>query len=423
MNILNNKLSVSLALVLIVLCGCSEKAVDTHSVRSDTDEIIFNIGDQNSDNSTDSQNEHSSESDIYSEMISSMTVEEKVGQLFFIRPEQLIDDSYVDDESIVGEDGEGATYVSDNFIEMYSEYPVGGFVLFAKNIEYPEQLISFTNDLKSIGKIDTLIAVDEEGGIVTRLAGNENFNLPYIGTMESIGLTGDVTNAYDAGDAIGEYLSDYGIMWDLAPVADINTNPDNRVIGNRSFGSDPQLAAKMVRSYIDGLHDHGVKSTLKHFPGHGDTTDDTHTGNVYVEKTWDELLQAELIPFAENLDVTDAVMTAHITLPNVTDDDLPCSLSYVMITEKLRGELGFEGVVICDSLAMGGVTDRYTSGEAAVMAFEAGCDVLLTPQNFYEAYRGVLDAVNSGEITQERLDESVRRILILKEPLIKEVKQ
>ena len=125
--------------------------------------------------------------------------------------------------------------------------------------------------------------------------------------------------------------------------------------------------------------------------------------------------QAELVPFAENIDVTDAVMTAHITLPNITDDTLPASMSYELITEKLRGELGFDGVVICDSLAMGAVTNEYSASEASVMAFKAGCDVLLTPQNFYEAYEGVLSAVNSGEITQERLDESVRRILKLKE--------
>lgn len=404
---LKRNLTLSLALTALILCSCTNKTVTDDTVTSsDTDEILYQITSESSLPDT--------ENGVYEDILMSMTVEEKVGQLFFIRPEQLIDDSYVNDEKIIDEEDEGVLYVSERMQEMYMQYPVGGFVLFAKNIDTPSQLLEFTDDLISIGKTDTLIAVDEEGGIVTRLAQNPAFDLPIIDAMEDIGNTRDTSNAYYAGDTIGEYLADYGIMWDLAPVADLNTNPDNIVIGNRSFGSDPDLASQMVRSYIDGLHNHGVKSTLKHFPGHGDTTADTHSGYVSVEKTWEELKQAEIVPFEENSDVTDAVMTAHITLPNVTDDGLPASLSYELITEKLRGELGFDGVVICDSLAMGAVTEEYTSSEAAVLAFEAGCDVLLTPQNFYEAYEGVLNAVQSGEITQERLDESVRRILELK---------
>ncbi len=411
MNQLTNKLAVSAALISLVLCACSQRTPETPVTDSGTDEILFHMTDNENGEESGSPDFHD---DAYSEILASMTAEEKAAQLFFIRPEQLIDDSYVNDESISGEEGEGATYVSDNIRKMYSQYPVGGFVLFAKNIKDPSQLMSFTHDLVNIGTLNTLIAVDEEGGIVTRISGNENFDLPYIDTMENIGLTGDTQNAFFAGDTIGEYLSEYGIKWDLAPVADLNTNPDNIVIGSRSFGSDAELSSKMARAFIDGLHGHGVKSTLKHFPGHGDTTEDTHSGYVSVEKTWEELEAAEIIPFAENLDVTDAVMTAHITLPNVTDDGLPCSMSYEMITGKLRDELGFDGVVVCDSLAMGAVTEQYSSGDAAVMAFNAGCDILLTPQNFYEAYNGIIDAVKSGEITEERLDESVTRIFRLK---------
>ncbi len=411
---LKRNLTVFIALVAVILCGCTERTNTTETVsNNDTDEILYQITSESTQSNQTASTTNDTE--IYDNLLTSMTTEEKVGQLFFIRPEQLIDDSYLNDEAIMGEDNEGVFSVSERMRDMYTQYPVGGFVLFAKNIDTPSQLLEFTDDLVSIGKTDALIAVDEEGGIVTRLAQNPAFDLPLIDAMEDIGNTGDTSNAYSAGNTIGEYLAEYGIMWDFAPVADLNTNPENIVIGNRSFGSEPELASKMVRSYVDGLHNHGVKSTLKHFPGHGDTTADTHSGYVSVEKTWEELKQAELVPFAENIDVTDAVMTAHITLPNITDDTLPASMSYELITEKLRGELGFDGVVICDSLAMGAVTNEYSASEASVMAFKAGCDVLLTPQNFYEAYEGVLSAVNSGEITQERLDESVRRILKLKE--------
>ena len=412
-NIENKKCLLSLLLITVILCGCADQTENTfessETENTDTDEVLLSLDDQTASDSDVLQHNK------YDDLLSSMTTEEKVAQLFFIRPEQLIDDSYVNDEAIVGSEGEGAVYVSDNIKTMYEKYPVGGFVLFAKNIDTPEQLMSFTHDLKSLGEINTLIAIDEEGGIVTRIAQNDNFNVPYIDTMESIGITGDESNAYFAGDTIGEYLADYGIFWDFAPVADLNTNPDNIVIGSRSFGSDAQLSSGMVRSYIDGLHAHGVKSTLKHFPGHGDTSEDTHSGYVCLNKTWEELSETELVPFVLNLDRTDAVMAAHITLPGVTDDGLPCSMSYDVITGKLRGELGFNGVVVTDSLAMRAITDSYSSGEASVMAFEAGCDVLLTPQNFYEAYKGVLDAVESGEIAVERLDQSVGRILALKD--------
>ncbi|MBQ1389816.1 MAG: glycoside hydrolase family 3 protein [Clostridia bacterium] len=404
---LNSKLSkwILFAFTVVILCSCDEKS------DIDTNENVSNIDDTESEITYQvSSNDNS--------ILDSMTTEEKVGQLFFIRPEQLIDDSYVNDEAIVAEENEGVFSVSDQMRKMYAQYPVGGFTLFAKNIDTPSQLSQFTSDLISIGTTDTIITVDEEGGIVTRLAQNPAFGLPLIDDMENIGSTNDVTNAYAAGDTIGGYLADYNIFWNFAPDADLNTNPNNIVIGSRSFGSDPILCSKMVRSYIDGLHAHGVKSTLKHFPGHGDTTDDTHSGYVSVEKTWEELKQTEIFPFAENLDATDAVMIAHITLPNVTSDGLPASMSHELITGKLRDELGFDGVVICDSLAMGAVTENYASDEAAVLAFEAGCDVLLTPQNFYEAYKGILNAVNSGEITQERLDESVARILEIKGNII-----
>ena len=171
----------------------------------------------------------------------------------------------------------------------------------------------------------------------------------------------------------------------------------------------------MVSACIDGFHSKGVMTCLKHFPGHGDTSEDTHDGFVSVEKTWDELLDEELIPFADNLDKTDMVMVAHITLPNVSDDGLPASLSKVMITDKLRGEMGYNGVVITDALAMGAIEENYKIEDSAVKVIEAGADLILMPSLFVDTYDAVLAAVNSGDISAERLDESVGRILTLKE--------
>ena len=263
--------------------------------------------------------------------------------------------------------------------------------------------------------VDVQVAdVDEEGGRVARIARNPAFGVSNVGSMESLAASGDPGRVRDAAAKIGAYLADYGFTMDLAPVADMNTNPRNVVIGDRSFGSDPDTVTDMVAAYVEGLHSKGVSSVLKHFPGHGDTEDDSHWGTVTVKKTWQELLSAELIPFMRNLDKTDAVMVAHITLPNITGDGLPATLSKELIHGRLRQELGYDGLVITDSLSMGAITDHYGAAQAAVLAFEAGNDVLLLPENYVEAFNGLLSAVENGEISEERLDESVLRILRLK---------
>ena len=172
----------------------------------------------------------------------------------------------------------------------------------------------------------------------------------------------------------------------------------------------------MVSAEIKGLHESGIMSCAKHFPGHGDTKGDTHYEFVYVEKTWDELLDCEIIPFTAAMDAdTDMIMVAHIAARNVTDDGLPSSMSKEMITDRLRGELGYKGVVITDSMAMGAVADKYSPAEAAVKSIQAGADIILMPEDYKAAFQGVLDAVNNGTISQERLDESVLRILNLKQ--------
>ena len=184
------------------------------------------------------------------------------------------------------------------------------------------------------------------------------------------------------------------------------------MIGDRSYGNDPVTVGKMVSAQLDGLHKSGIIGTLKHFPGHGDTKDDTHSGYVSVNKSWDELKECELVPFISVLDKADTIMVSHITVTSI--DKLPSSLSYEIITRKLRNELGYNGVIITDSMAMGAVADSYTSDIAAVMAVKAGADIILMPESLEKSFNAVLNAVNSGEISMERLDESVLRILKMK---------
>ena len=342
------------------------------------------------------------------EVLAGMTLREKVGQLFVIRPEQL---NLSDSNSRLNG---GQTRVTDAMRSAYARYPVGGFALFGDNIFSPAQLKEFMSDLRTLGPVTPILAVDEEGGSVARLANKSRFGLENVGSMSSIGKTGDPQKAYDAGAYIGGYLSDYGFTLDFAPVADVRSNPKNTVIGKRSFGSDPQLVSTMVSYYIDGLHSKGVKACIKHFPGHGDTTGDTHKGFVQLNKTGSELVATELVPFMGNLGKTDVVMVAHISLPKITGDGKPASLSRQIITDGLRNNMGFKGVVVTDSLQMGAITGKYKSGEAAVLALEAGVDILLMPSSLPAAYEGVMQAVESGRISEARIDESVLRILKLK---------
>ena len=342
--------------------------------------------------------------------LSEMSLEEKVGQIFVIRPEQLWTD--ISEESINSSDDGGITEVDDEMARLASEYHIGGYILFDRNIVSPDQVKKFTADLKEISDIPPMLLLDEEGGSVARLAGSEGFDdVPEFPDMHYIGDSGDPAEARNAGAKIGAYLKEYGFTGDLAPVADINSNPDNVVIGDRAFGDDPQTVSAMVSAFAEGLEDSGVTSCLKHFPGHGDTSSDTHSGYVGVTKTWDQLLSEELVPFIDNMDKADMIMTAHLTMENVSSDGLPASLSKEIITGKLREELGYQGIVITDALAMGAVAENYGSGQAAVLAFDAGNDVILLPADIKQAYAAVLDAVRSGEISEQRLDESVLRIL------------
>lgn len=335
-------------------------------------------------------------------MMEQMPLEEKVGQLFIVAPEALVSG------------GSNITGLSDDLKEGLEKYPVGGIIHFAGNITAPEQISAFNADLQGSSAIPLFICVDEEGGIVARLARNGAFDLPKYKSAASVGSGGDSADALEMGSTIGSYLSEYGFNLDFAPVADVNTNPNNPVIGSRAFSSDAATAARMAGAMAEGLRQQGIIPTFKHFPGHGDTAEDSHVGLAVSHKTEAEMRQCEWLPFA-TAGSLDCVMAGHIAVPEITGDMTPATMSYRVITEILKEDLGFSGLVVTDSLSMGAITDTYSSGEAALKALEAGCDLLLMPEDLEEAYSAVLSAVQDGSYSEDKLNETVRRILQFKQ--------
>lgn len=349
-------------------------------------------------------------------LLAEMTLREKVGQLFLVRPDAL--DPALSQETVDDADAPGATKLSESMAAFLKEYPVGGVVVFGKNITGEAQLVQLIDELQQTSAVPMLIGVDEEGGTVARLANSPGFDLPQYESAAAVGAQG--TEAVRAMSAeIGTYLTEYGINLDFAPVADVNTNPDNPVIGTRAFSSDPQTAADCVAAAVEGFSRAGMLCCLKHFPGHGDTANDSHDGAVYTEKTMEELRACEFLPFEAGIQAgAPLVMVGHIAAPNAVEGEggqLPATFSHTIITDVLRGELGFTGVVVTDSLSMGAVTGTYTPGEAAVLALQAGADLLLMPAGLTQAYDEVLAAVEDGRLNEERIDESVARILALKQ--------
>ena len=348
-----------------------------------------------------------------------MTLREKVGQLFYVRPECLDTTIHFNQPGDVDASSDDITAIKLQAVNatmrgVNEKYPVGGIILYAHNIEDEAQLSAFISQIRALNG-SPLLCIDEEGGRVARIANNTNFNVEKFESMEAIGATGDPQNAYRCANVIGTYLRRYGFNIDFAPVADVNTNPENIRIGNRAFSNDPQVAAPMVTGYLQGLKDAGITGCIKHLPGHGDTQADTHYGYAQSLKTWDEMLACEMITFRAGIQWgTQLIMTAHIAAPNVTGTDVPATMSPLILQDKLRGELGYQNLIITDAMEMGAITRQYTNGEAAVGTLQAGADIVLGPQNFVEAFDAVVKAVEDGVLTEQRIDQSVRRILRLK---------
>ena len=344
--------------------------------------------------------------DKVQQIVDSMSLEEKVAQLFLVQPEAIVD---------IGT----ATAAGDATKQAINKTPVGGFVYFSDNLQSEQQVQDMLRNVQKYSEdrigLSAFLSVDEEGGTVARVASTGRFDVTDVGDMAKIGASGDVQQARQAGETIGSYLSELGFNLDFAPDADVLTNPDNTVVEKRSFGSDPRVVSDMSLAVAQGLAQHQVYSVYKHFPGHGATAGDTHQGYAYTDKTLDELKQSELIPFENAIQNNAAfIMAAHISATRVTGDDTPASLSKTMITDILRGQMGYDGIVVTDAMNMGAVTEQYTSAQAAVKALQAGADLVLMPEDFQEAYQGVLDAVKDGTLTEQRINESVTRIVKVK---------
>lgn len=342
------------------------------------------------------------------ERISAMTLRQRVGQLFFIRPENL-QPEYVSGQSSVPL----VTEFTDTMVSAFVKYPCGGFVLFAYNCVNPEQIHALVDRIHTL-EDRPMVCIDEEGGRVARIGNNDAFGLKKIPNMTALSKFG-VDSVRNAAGYIGAYLAEYGFDADLAPVADVNSNPLSPIIGVRAFSENPDTAAKMVCAYMEGLQSRGVLSCLKHFPGHGEAATDSHLGYAESGKTWEEMLECEMKPFKAGIEKdVPMIMIAHITAPQVDTNCIPSTLSRIIIEEKLRGELGYKGLVVTDGMGMGAISKHYTAAEAAIAAIQAGVDVVLLPANYMEAFEAVVKAVEDGTISEDRINASVRRILLAK---------
>ena len=390
--------------------------------------------------------------DLIKKHVGTMSMEDKVSGLFIITPEALTGVSPV-------------TEAGETTKEAIESLPVAGLIYFAGNIESREQLVRMLANTEQWGGVNLgvettdentvrqdlsgepesaaagestaaeayaedaggtdqeetsgytihippFLAVDEEGGLVSRIA-DSSIEVPYVGPMADIGASGDPEAAFEAGNTIGGYLHELGFNLDFAPDADVLIDPGNQTIGDRSFGTDPALCGQMVGRYVDGLHQNGIASCIKHFPGLGDTEMDTHTGGAWSSRTLEDYQGAEFLSFLGGINAgTDMIMISHLSNTELTGSDLPASLNKTLITDILRNGLGYEGVIITDSFQMGAVTERFDSAEAAVAAIEAGADLVLMPMDFRSARQGILDAVAAGRISEERIDQSLCRILL-----------
>lgn len=335
---------------------------------------------------------------LVDETLAGMTLHEKVCQMMFVTPEEL-----------TGEDG--VTVVGDATRQALENYPVGGIVYFAKNLESQDQVKEMIDNSQKYSSIGLFVATDEEGGVVNRLM--DTVGTTYIGSMYYYKDDGDET-AYENAYTIANDMSALGFNLDFAPVADVWSNPDNTVIGERAYSDDYAQAAELVGNAVKGFNDGGVMCTLKHFPGHGDTAEDSHYSSAYVHRTKEEIMADEMQPFRSGIEAgAEFVMVGHLIVPDI--DEVPATLSYKIATGILRDELKFEGVAITDSFEMESIADNYSVDDAVVMSVKAGMDMILQPKDMASAVNSIEQAVADGELSEDRIDESVRRILTLKE--------
>jgi beta-N-acetylhexosaminidase len=346
--------------------------------------------------------------------IEQMSLAQKVGQLFMTYAYGETADTQAPADVAANR----AAYGVDNAAQLIDRYHLGGVIYFAwsNNVNDPEQIAGLSNGVQdaALGSrpgIPALVSTDQEGGIVARV-GPPATQVP--GNM-ALGAGRSAEDAQTAAALTGEELAAMGVNWDFAPVADVNVNPQNPVIGVRSFSEDPGLTADLTAAQVRGYQGAGIAAAAKHFPGHGDTATDSHTGLPVITHTRAQWEQIDKPSFQAAVDQgIDAIMTAHIVVPALDPSEDPATLSHPILTGILRQEMGYDGVIITDALGMAGVREKYGDARVPVLALKAGADMLLMPPDLDLAFNAVLDAVANGELSEQRIDESVARVLSLK---------
>ncbi|MBB6622925.1 beta-N-acetylhexosaminidase [Clostridium gasigenes] len=345
-------------------------------------------------------------------LLDSMSLEEKLEQMI------IIDIPYIyEDNNQVN-----FTKVTESVKEFFKTRKPGGIILSKNNMINKEQTTAMISEIQNMkDKVPFFITVDEEGGRVSKIPIKLN-----IQAATEIGNTGNPKKAFEAAQTIGKSLKQLGFNVDYAPVMDVNTNPNNPIIGDRAFSSDPKIVSQFGVEFINGLRKEGILSTAKHFPGHGDTSADSHKGFVEVSHDINRIRNVELLPFREAIkNNVDFVMVGHISVPALDSSRTPASLSKPIVTDLLKNEMGFKGVVITDALDMGAITQNYDKYESVKLAINSGNDIALMPNititlgkdisQYDELIKYLKDEVNKGNIKQERIDDAVMRMLKAKE--------
>ena len=386
------KLRSLIFLMLLFLTGCVFTGQDT---------TRNTAKDHNHNNSTASSPVESTQpqKDPIGDKLKVLSISEKVGQLIMA--------------------GTDAIKVNEEVEELIRSYHVGGFIFYGNNIKNVKQALQLFNDIKQVNTqqksgIPLFMSVDEEGGRVSRMPSP----LTKIPSAKKMGATLNEQLVSQTGNVLGDQLQAFGLNMDYAPVLDVNSNPKNPVIGDRAYSSDANIVSEMGIAVMKGLQQRNIIPVVKHFPGHGDTSVDSHIGLPIVHHNIERLRQLELVPFKQAIaEGADAVMIAHILMPKI-DKSAPSSFSPIIIHDLLREELGFTGVVISDDMTMGAITQHYDMGEAAVQFIQSGGNIVLVGhgiENIQSVAQALTNAVDKGEITSQMLDERVAQILQLKQ--------
>ncbi len=409
------------------LSGCSSKKEEEDVTPDEKEEETVPDKDDKEPEEKEEEKPEEDTKDRIREKIEQMSVEEKLAQMMIVALRSDAQNTYL------------ATEINDDYYELLKKYGFGGVILFGGNMESIEQTVTLIYDAQSAAKesgaqIPMFVCVDQEGGMVNRVS----FGLTGCGNM-ALAATGDPALTKEMARMLGDEIYALGFNMDFAPDADVNSNPANPIIGVRSFSDDPDIVAKHVTAFIKGLKEASISGALKHFPGHGNVGEDSHTRLPLSEYTLEELRTCELIPFEEGIRAgADMIMTAHIQFPKIETETyiskkdgkevtLPATLSHTIVTDLLRKEMGYDGVIVTDAMDMDAIAAHFDPIDAAVLAINSGVDILLCPVNLYkensvntfpimEEYMEHLTLrVKDGEIGEEELDDSVYRILKLKE--------